>query len=176
MKKLIETKKIFVAVWILSIALFIFPLSSFGGRAIVCPNEGPIGGLEFDFGEEGLTVTLPLGEVTVNYVEVEASGREIIIVTPSGQYIYDAKLGGGTIHGFDGEGTEVLTLDFSSAALNEHFTIEEEYDILIDCEEIEEVVVPPTVDLFFRATLIIDGVSYNFLLKLQHGQVLFPIS
>jgi len=77
MKKLIETKKIIVAACILSIALFIFPVSSFGGGALVCPNDGEIEGLVFDFGE-GLPVTLPGLEdpVIVTCAEVQAPGKE----------------------------------------------------------------------------------------------------
>ena len=182
MKKLIETKKIIVAAWILSIALFIFPVSSFGGGALVCLNEGEIEGLVFDFGE-GLPVTLPGLEepVIVTCAEVQAPGREIIIITRSGQYNYDAKIEGGYIFattedvncGSDWDPD--LVFEFESATLNEHFIIDD-IDIILDCEAARTFQVPDhvDVDLFFKAkeTILIDEEGaqlgpFNLMLKLK---------
>ena len=59
MKKLINTRKVIVAAMILTIVLFVFPLSSFSGPGgpkggvdpIVCSSEGYITDIEFDFGD-----------------------------------------------------------------------------------------------------------------------------
>jgi hypothetical protein len=186
MKKLIETKKIIVTAWILFIALFIFPPSSFGGE--------PITGLVFDFG--GLPVELPgLPEgVTVRCAIVDAPGRELIIITPSGQYKYYAKLEAGMIYAtatennFPADCIDLiewlekpqklfsradLVIFFESATLSEHFTIEGEIP-----EDPEEVEVPEDVNLFFKvqdAKLLkpdIEG-SFDLMLKLKHGSLLF---
>lgn len=201
MKKLIETKKIIFAVCILSIALFIFPVSSFGEGALVCPNEGEIEGLVFNFGS-GLPVTLPeLGEVTITNATVEASGSEMIVITLSGQYNYHAILWGG-IEG-SGKGiiyadtVEVGTLvfEFESATLDEHFDIFQVPNQIIpeNCDDVLDVVVPDDVDLFFKvkeATLIEvcsgkgkskkrkcndvdERVSFDLMLKLKHQDLQF---
>jgi hypothetical protein len=183
MKIFIETKKILVAACIFSSALFIFPVSSFGGGALVCPNEGEIEGLVFDFGE-GLPVTLPglEGPIIITCAEVVAPGREIIIITPSGQYNYDAKIEGGSIFattedvncGSDWEAD--LEFEFESATLNEHFIIGD-IDLIPDCEVARTFQVPEDidVDLFFKAkeTILVDeegaplAPPFNFMLKLK---------
>ena len=185
MKIFIETKKILVAACILSSALFIFPVTSFGGGALVCPNEGEIGGLVFDFGE-GLPVTLPGLEepVIVTCAEVHAPGREIIIITPSGQYNYDAEIEGGFIFATTEEVTcepdsgwePDLVFEFESATLNEHFIIGN-IDLIPDCEVARTFQVPEDVDvdLFFKAkeTILVDeegaplAPPFNFMLKLK---------
>ena len=184
MKILIETKKILVAACILSSALFILPVSSFGEGALVCPNEGEIEGLVFDFGE-GLPVTLPGLEepVIVTCAEVQAPGREIIIITRSGQYNYDAKIEGGYIFattegdncGSESEWDPDLVFEFESATLNEHFIIDDT-DLILDCEAARAFQVPDhvDVDLFFKAkeTILIDEEGaqlgpFNLMLKLK---------
>lgn len=186
MKKLIETKKNIVIACILSIALFIFPVSSFGGGALVCLNEGEIEGLVFDFGE-GLPVTLPGLEdpVIVTCAEVQAPGREIIIITPSGQYNYDAKIEGGLIFATtedvicepDSGWEPDLVFEFESATLNEHFIIDD-INLIPDCEVARTFQVPEDidVDLFFKVkeTILIDeegaplGLGpFNLMLKLK---------
>ncbi len=185
MKKLIETKKIIVAAFILSIALFIFPVSSFGGGALVCQNDGDIEGLVFDFGE-GLPITLPGLEypVIVTCAEVEAPGREIIIITPSGRYNYDAKIEEGLIFATTENVDCVpgslwepdLVFQFESATLNEHFIIDD-IDLILDCEVARTFQTPDDVDvdLFFMAkeTILIDEEGgallgpFNLMLKLK---------
>jgi len=182
MKILIETKKFLVAACILSSALFILPVSSFGDGALVCPNEGEIEGLIFDFGE-GLPVTLPGLEepVIVTCAEVQAPGREIIIINPSGQYNYDAKIEGGyifaTTEGVNcgSEWGSDLVFEFESATLNEHFIIDD-IDLILDCEIARTFQVPDhvSVDLFFKAkeTILIDEEGaqlgpFNLMLKLK---------
>ncbi len=185
MKKLIETKKTIVTAWILFIALFIFPPSSFGGE--------PVTGLVFDFG--GLPVELPgLPEVTVRCAIVDAPGRELIILTPSGRYEYYAKLEAGMIYATTTENNfpadcldligslekpnkllnlADLVIFFECATLSEHFIIEGEIP-----EDPEEVEVPEDVNLFFKvkdARLVepyIEG-SFDLMLDLQHGDLQF---
>jgi hypothetical protein len=166
MKKPIETKKVFVAVLILTMALFIFPLSSFGGKGRGCEvrNEGNIEDLYFYFGD-GLQLSLPgLGEVTVLEVEVFASGREMTVVTPSKQYVYHASLWEGwddSDHGIIRASTLELPYDlwfeFDSATLFEHFKIKKR-QIDAACEG-EEVTVPKKVDLLFEVknVILLDG-------------------
>ena len=180
MKKLIETKKSIVAACILAIALFIFPTSSFGGGALVCQNEDDIQGLVFDFGP-GLPLELPgLGEVTVTCAEVQAPGREIIIVTPSGRYNYDAKIEGGVIFATtedvecvpDSEWEPELVFEFDSATLNEHFILDD-IDLIPDCETALGFQVPEDVDvdLFFKVkeAILIEPLvgPFNIMLKLK---------
>jgi hypothetical protein len=104
MIKIINTKKVTIAVCILTIVLFIFPLSSFakggkaGGDSLVCASMGNITGLEFDFGD-GFPLNLGGGlEVTIIGVEVEASGQETTVITPPKKYIYNAILSAGLIN------------------------------------------------------------------------------
>ena len=186
MKKIVDAKMIFVVVCILSTAIFIFPVRSFGSGALVCPNEGNIEGLVFDFGE-GLPVTLPGQEepVIITCAEVQAQGREIIIITPSGHYNYDAKIEGGVIFATTGNVNCVpdsdwqpeLEFEFESATLNEHFIIDD-IDLVSDCEDALTFQIPEDVevDLFFKVkeTVLIDeeGGSlgpFNFMLKLKNS-------
>jgi len=186
MKKLLDTKKILITALFFSIALFALPLSSFGGGAFVHHYEGDIEGLYFTFGEDaGLPVSLPdLGEVTVLDTLVEASGRETLIITPFGRYIYHAKLRGGIEGSETGKiyasaiseewGELPLVFEFESASLSENFFIQG--DIPEDPLEIE---VPPDVNLFFKvkgARLIepmpIDD-SFNLMFKIRRGDLQF---
>lgn len=196
MKNPIDTKKTFVTALILSIALFTLPFSSFGMGAFVYRNEANIEGLYFAFGEDdGLPVSLPgLGDVSVTDTLVEAYGRETLIITRSGTYIYRARLWAG-IEGSEkgtisasaiseGMGLLDLVFEFESATLFERFTIEGE--IPDDPLEIE---VPPDVNLFFKvreATLIEvcwpeadycmdvdDGVPFNLMFRLRRGDLQF---
>ena len=193
MKKPIETKKIIVAALILTITLFIFPLSSFGGGALICPEEpqeGNIEGLVFYFGPD-FELELPWQEdpVPVVYAIVETFGSEMTVITPSGQYFYHATLSGGitdegkgVIYAYDvipGEEPEeepVLVFEFESATLNEHFTIDD-YDPLEDCTKLPDIVMPSDVDLFFKvknARLIFpwgdwSQIPFDIMLKLKHS-------
>ena len=106
MKKIINTKKVTITVCFLTMALFIFPLSSFakggkggkgGGDSLVCASMGNITGLEIDFGD-GFPLNLGGGlEVTIIGVAVEASGQETIVIAPPKKYIYNAILSAGLI-------------------------------------------------------------------------------
>jgi hypothetical protein len=192
MKKPIETKRIFVTALILFMAFFISPLSSFGEGAFVYRHVGDIEGLVFDFGEHGLPLELPgLGEVIVKCAEVQAPGREIIVISPAGQYNYYTKLQAGIIYAidpttFDQSGYSTclelyhaeydyivrnnsIELFFGSAMLSEHFTIEPPIP-----DNPEEFEVPQDVDLFFKvkhATLY--GMSFDLMLKLKHSELQF---
>ena len=193
-------KKFIVTTLILTLALFIFPLSSFGEEALVCPREPgqDIQGLVFDFSELGaLPIDLPDKNVNweefwITCVKVQAQGGELIIVTSSGRYNYDAKLDGGEIFATDDidakcdpevdpikEWTRVWTFEFDSATLNEHFIINDnDKDYIMDegCA-IARTFEPPygtPLDLFFKvkkATLIYDDSTnsqpFNLMLKLN---------
>ncbi len=102
MKKHKETKKVIIAALILAIAIFVFPLSSFGEGEDGCiiRNEGdieglvfPLGGLALDIpvknlmGQDGDTIT-----INVSFVVVYAGGKEVGTLTPAGQFIYEARL------------------------------------------------------------------------------------
>ena len=183
-------KKFIVTTLILTLALFIFTLSSFGGGAYVERNEAPnddfeyIQDLVFDFGDD-FVLELPDGtELEVKCVAVVAPGKEIIVITPSDRYNYDAKLEAGTNYATspnaDLECSELnslietpdalealadLVIIFESASLNEHY-IEE-----------EPGVVPDIVNLFFKVkdAMFIgqDGYPieppFNLMLKLKNS-------
>ena len=161
-------KKIIVAVCILSIALFIFPVSSFAkkGESCVFPNNGNIEDLVFDFGD-GFVLELGGLEVTVLEVIVYAGGRETTVVAPKKQYIYNNSLSEGWVYDEDEDkdlvpqpvGGELiiyafteeygyLMFEFESATLFEHFKIKKR-QIDAACEG-GEVKVPKKVDLFFE--------------------------
>jgi hypothetical protein len=161
-------KKIIVAALILTIVLFIFPLSSFAkkGKSCVVPNSGNIEDLVFDFGDGFVLELDGLGEITVLEVIVYAGGRETTVVAPKEKYIYNNSLS----EGWDGEQKEealvpppvegeliiysftedygYLEFEFESATLFEHFKIKKR-QIDAACEG-GEVRVPKKVDLFFE--------------------------
>lgn len=170
MKKFINTKKVIVAATILTIVLFVFPLSSFakggkGGDSLVCGFKGPITGLEFDFGD-GFTLDFGDFEATITSVEVIATGQELTVVIPPKQFIYSANLSEGSdsadgkifanaISDFgENEGiVEDVTLEFEFdfATIFEQFKIKKK-DIPDACEDLLDVTVPKKVDLFFEVT------------------------
>ena len=170
MKKIINMKKTIVAACILTIVLFIFPVSSFakGGakEGCVVPFEGNIEDLVFDFGDGFVLELDGLGEVTVLEVIVYAGGRETTVVTPQKKYIYNNSLSVGwdweqedaalvpqpvvgklIIYAFT-EDYGYLVFEFESATLFEHFKINKR-QIDAACEG-GEVRVPKKVDLFFE--------------------------
>lgn len=186
MKRLIETKKIIVAALILTIALFSFPVSSFGWEGCVIRNEGDILGLEFYFGEEGLPLELPgLPPVHVTYAEVQASGKEKTFITPFDQYIYETKLWEGW-EDSDSEDSEKgkiiadtaegipLVFFFKSAKLFESFLImDPEIEVPEACEEGIVPEVPFVVDLLFEVTKAklvgVPGLKFNIILRINAG-------
>ena len=170
MKKVVNMKKIIFATCILTIVLFIFPLSSFakGGakEGCVVPFEGNIEDLVFDFGDGFVLELDGLGEVTVLEVIVYAGGRETTVVAPKEKYIYNNSLSKGwvwehkdealapppvggklIIYAFT-EDSGYLVFEFESATLFEHFKIKKR-QIDAACEG-GEVRVPKKVDLFFE--------------------------
>jgi len=199
MKKFINTKKVIVAACILAIVLFVFPLSSFGEEALVCPGEPgqDIQGLVFDFGAIGLPIELPdedgiPQEFWITCVEVLAQGRENIVLTSSGLYNYDAKLEGegGIILATDkkvkckpdGKWRPVLGFEFDSASLNEHFIIEDNeiIDEIMDggCDTARTFEPGDEIplDIFFKvkeATLITQGdpIVFDIMLKLNDSEL-----
>ena len=104
-------KKIISVGCILTIFLFcFFPASSIAKGSkrgkdsqmpLVCPNEGNIYGLEFDFGKGFPLELLPGLQITITHVEVQASGQEVTVVIPPEEFIYNADLSGGW-HSEDG--------------------------------------------------------------------------
>ena len=178
-------KKFIVTALILTLALFILPLSSFakkdndkGNGAFVCTNEDDISGLVFDF-DPSLEVELPgFLSITVTSVEVIVNGgSEMAVLTPSGRYNYHAALLGGTIFAYD-EDVLVLVLTFESGTLNENFNIYDVEDPVIP-ENCEEVLTYPVTDedvnLFFKVkeARFCDNSgcgeeTFNLMLKLNH--------
>ena len=171
-------RRITLIAYILSAVLLIFAFSTFSD-----PVEETIEGLVFLFYPESLPLTLPGISINVVYVEVEASGREQITIAPSGQYNYSANLTNGIIHAYesvtvctDDEGniigiepdSDPVNIVMESGSLNEHFSIEGPIP-----DDPLEVEVPDDVDLYFKATLIIDGETFNYQLKIKNGQVKF---
>ena len=185
MKKVFPINKILIAVLFFSIALFALPLSSFGGGVFVHHYEGDIEGLYFVFGEDqGLRVSLPgLGEVTVLDTLVEASGRETLIITPFGRYMYHAKLTGGIGDSENGIITattlelgeeQPLVFEFDWARLLENFRIEGEIP-----EDPTTIEVPEDVNMFFKvngarliAPMEIDD-PFNLMFKIRRGDLQF---
>jgi hypothetical protein len=90
-------KKIIVAALILTIVLFIFPVSSFAWEGCVIRNKGDIHDLDFLF-DPPLDLELPIGTVYVTEVIVQASGKEKASITPFDQYIYESTLNKGWKH------------------------------------------------------------------------------
>jgi hypothetical protein len=191
MKKAFHTKTILMAAVILSVVLFALPVSALGlgWGGFVYHYEGDIEGLYFIFGEDqGLPVSLPdLGEVTVLDTLVQASGRETLVITPFGRYIYHAKVTEGI--GGTGKGTITanaiaewgetvqLIFEFDWARLLENFMIEG--DIPEDPADIE---VPDDVNLFFKvseARLIQIGDQpatsepFNLMFQIRRGDLRF---
>ena len=94
MIKFINTKKVSAAVCILTLALFIFPFSSFAWEGCVTSNKGDIHDLDFLFNPP-LDMELPIGKVSVTEVIVQASGKEEASITPFDKYIYESTLNKG---------------------------------------------------------------------------------
>ena len=104
-------KKITFAASMLTIILFVFMFSASTEPIIY---EGDIEGLVFLFYPEPLPLVLPGIDANVAFALVEAEGREHIIMTPSGQYNYSAKLESGTIYVW--EDVELVTDSSDTAA------------------------------------------------------------
>ena len=160
-------KKTIVVACIISIALFGLAYDSFGQGSPVVYFEGPIDGLKIDFGPNPLLVTLPgMGPLNVTSVEIVAEGREHMVITESGQYNYWADLGPGIIYATtlvykkNGKPTEVtIPIEMKSASISEHYTVQ-------DPENPEDVPLD-SVNLYFKATLVLDGEqTFDFKLKL----------
>lgn len=173
-------KKIAFGSYILFAILLIFTFNAFGKPITY---EGPIDGLVFLFYPEPLPLNLPGVDTDVMFVMVETSGREHIVITPSGRYNYSAKLEEGAIYAWesveaitDDDGNIIdivpegipIVLDMKSGKLNEHFKIEGPIP-----DDPLDVVVPDDVDLYFKANLVIDGETVKYQLKVKNGQVLF---
>jgi len=104
MKKPIDAKRVFAAIFIITIVLLTIPAGSFGWDGCVFSRSGKIEGLVFPFadaeaGVEGLELdlnpdpenpTIPVFVVTD--VEVKGSGNEKSYITPFNQFIYRTKL------------------------------------------------------------------------------------
>ena len=178
--KEIDMRKITFAASTLTIILLVFTFSVFSESIT---HEGAIEGLVFLFYPEPLPLVLPGVDANVAFAFVEAEGREHIVITPSGQYNYNAKLESGTVYVWedielvtDSEGNviDIITLGdpiiitLESGSLNEHFDIEGPIpDDPLDVE------VPDDVDLYFKATLTTDEGTVDYQLKIKNGQVQF---
>lgn len=193
-------RKITFATCIVSIAIFILP-SIASSNAIVVRHEGEIEGLVFDL-SPGLPVELPgIPPTTIQFIEIEASGIEQIVISPSGRYSYNCTLGPGKIYAWeempelDDNGIPLryeddnsfvdppdLTVAIGSATSNEHFTISG-YNLDDPDFDPHHVETPDDVSLYFTAILV--GVldtdnsviplnpPIPYKLKLKHGAVLF---
>jgi len=177
MKKLSNTKKVIVVVCILTLALFIFPLSSFakggkggkkgGGNSLICAFEGDITGLVFDFGD-GFTLDFGVFEAAIRSVELQASGQETTVVIPPKQFIYNASLSAGWDGSDNGKILANATLEYEDGFIEEDVTLEfefgfanlfEQFDIKKKdtpdaCPDLLDVPVPKKVDLFFEVTYV----------------------
>ena len=160
-------KKFVVIACIVSIAFFGFAYESLSQGASVVHFEGPIEGLVIDFAPDILPVTLPgMDPLNITSVEIVAEGTEHIALTESGQYNYWADLGPGTIYATtlvykkNGKPTEVtIPIEMKSASISEHYTVQ-------DPENPEDVPLD-SVNLYFKATLVLDGEqTFDFTLKL----------
>jgi len=157
-------KKFIVTTLILTLALFVFPLSSFakkdndkGNGAFVCYNDEEIEGLIFDFDPPldpedlpGLPIDDPIASVVVI---VGDGSEEMATITPSQRFNYHATLLDGRINAFDEDGNQVLVLRFESATLNEHYLIEGHIPPEDDCEDFLLYPAPENnadVNLFFK--------------------------
>jgi len=167
-------RKPYFTTCILTAGLLIFALNAFGANITY---EGPIEGLIFLFHPDPLPLSLPGLDVSVAFVLVEAEGREHMVIAPSGQYNYSAKLGGGKIYVWenvtlDDEGIvpvgDPIVIDMESGNLSEHFSIE-----LPIPDDPLEVEVPDDVNLYFKTTLIIGDATVNYQLKIKDGDVQF---
>ena len=162
-------KKVIVAACILTIALFVFPFSSFakggkgGGDSLVCAFMGDITGLGFDFGD-GFVFPLGdlLGEATITSVEVQASGQELTVIIPPKQFIYNASLSEGwessdSVYGKIfanatlGNDDVTLEFEFDFATIFEQFKIKKKDKTHI-CADLANITEPKKVDLFFEIT------------------------
>ena len=175
MKKWIQANTVIVAVCILTLALLVFPLSSFakggkgskkgGGDSLICAFNGDIAGLVFDFGA-GFTLDFGLFEATITSVEIQASGQETTLVIPPKQFIYNAILSAGwggsdngklfanaTLNYGDGNIEEDVTLGFEFGRVNlfEQFNMKKK-DRPAACKDLLAVSVPQKLDLFFEVT------------------------
>jgi len=209
-------KKFIVTTLILILALFIFPLSSFAGNgngngAYLDKTEDPpqyIEDLVFDF-RDGLEITLPVAEddfrtFFLKCAEVQAEGREILVITPSYRYNYNARLETGHIYAIEPESmpknyTTCLQLQFGDTETDPILPplldwIFDNADIVVSFESAslnehfiivdpDALGVPEDVDLFFKvngAQLIedhyeaVDGMPFDLKLKLKNGEVQFP--
>ena len=196
MKKISNTKKVIVAAYILTIALFVFPLSSFakggnGGRdSLVCAFRGDITGLVYDFGD-GFALDFGIFEATITSVEVRASGQELTVVIQPKQYIYSATLSEGWAGSENGKILAIANLDFGDGNIVEDFTLEFEFDFATifeqfkikkkdipdTCDDLEDITVPKKVDLFFEVTdaILIDNDvplsdTFNLVLVIDKGK------
>ena len=192
-------RKITFAICIVSIVIFVLP-SITSSSAIVVRHEGEIEGLVFDL-SPGLPVELPgILPTTIKFIEIEASGIEQIVITPSGRYSYNCTLGPGKIYAWeevpqlDENGIPLryednsfvdppdLTVVIGSATSNEHFIITD-FDPDDPDFDPHYVETPDDVNLYFTAMLIgILGAGESatpldppipYKLKLTHGAVLF---
>jgi len=162
-------KKIIAVGCILTIVLFFFPLSSIakGGKRgkdsqapLVCPFEGDIQGLEFDFGD-GFPLDLGSGlKVTITHVKVESPGQELTVVIPPKEFIYNADLWNGKLIAdakMDvgkkrGKADDVtLEFQFDFATIFERFDLKKK-EKPEDCPDLLDVTVPKKLNLYFEVT------------------------
>ena len=194
MKKFINTKKVIVAATILTVVLFVFPLSSFGkggkggGDSLICAFEGDIQGLVFDFGD-GFTLGFEIDgnqvEATITSVVVQAKGQETTVVISPKQFIYNTNLSE-SWESSDWDYGKIIanaTLDYGGGYIEEDVTLEFEFefatifeqfkikkkDMPTECADLLDVTVPKKVDLFFEVTrtrlvLGIDEATGDYLL------------
>jgi len=198
MIKFINTKKVSAAVCILTLALFIFPFSSFAWEGCVTSNKGDIHDLDFLF-DPPLGMELPIGTVYVTEVIVQASGKEEASITPFDKYIYESTLKKGweylkkgSKHSKKGiiianafyytgeDETEDLTLvfEFKEARIFESFSPDDPEDAReVACEngiiDPDVEVETGTLQLYFevkRAKLVgMPGVKFNLVLKIDEA-------
>ena len=166
-------KRFVVIACIVSIAFFGLAYDSLSQGAFVLHIEGTIEDLEIDFGSSVLPVELPgIGTLNVTYVEIVAEGKEHLVITESGQYNYWADLGQGEIYAttvtYKKNGKpvyEIMPILIESASISEHYNVQD------SSSEDPNLAPIDSVDLYFKATLVLDGEPFDFTLKLKSGEV-----
>lgn len=155
------------------VVLFIFPFNSFGksfAYPLIYVRQGEIECLVFYF-EPPLYVELPgYDPFYAAFVKIETSGREVAIITRQNKYIYFGNYGSGTIYAWDNYnaiGTPV-EIPMQSANLTEQFTLKGPLPENPFC-------VSPTedVDLLFSAELGIPPNTFNFVLLILNGEIVY---
>ncbi len=167
-----KMKKILVVTSFL-VVLLVLPFNSFG-KPFVYPliyaRQGVVEGLVFYF-DPPLYVEFPNYEpFYAAFVKIETSGNEVAIITQQKKYIYFGNYGYGTIYAWDtfgATGTPVV-IPMQSATLTEQFTLKGPLP-----ENPFNVSPTKDVDLLFQAKLGTSTNTFNFVLLILNGEIVW---